>query len=257
MLDKHCACFGKCTVDETPDLAVDLHGDLRRVIGNKLASAEKPAGRRTAKRSLTQGVTHAQLANHAPGQSSRLEQVVFGGRRRLAEDKSLSRAPSEDARYLVKQLVPADDRLFLLGDHPREPQARSPAHDRDLCHRTAPRLGKGDDGMTRLVICDGALLTGREQTDSPLAASQYALDRLLDLMLGDGRVTAASGQKGSLVHDTRQVGAREPRRLAGDPIEVHSRVELLPPGMDSQDGPSSVPIWSVHDDLAVESSTPQ
>src|SRR6185312_11733421 len=84
-----------------------------------------------------------------------------------------------------------------------------------------------DEGVTHLVVGgDVALMLG-EEARLLLRAGDDAHDPFLELLLADGLLAAAGGEKGRLVDEVRKVGACEAWRSGCERVEVDRRVDRL------------------------------
>src|SRR5436853_48143 len=70
-------------------------------------------------------------------------------------------------------------------------------------------------------------------------------------------VQPPSGEDRGLVHDVREIGAREAGRDLSDPQQVDGLVERLAANVDVEDALAALDVRAVEDHLAVESTRPQ
>ena len=99
--------FERCgmgRVDETPNLEVDLSGDVIGIVGGTAkVAAEEHLAVLFAELLRTQGITHAIFGDHGPGNLSGPFDVVTGAGGDLRKDQLLCGAPAEQHAELITQ----------------------------------------------------------------------------------------------------------------------------------------------------------
>ena len=135
---------------------------------------------------------------------------------------------------------------------------RTPARDdRHLVQRIGVRQQRGDDGVARLVVRAGdALVLGHRQR-SALDAHQHLVARLVEIGVGDRRPPALDREERRLVHQVRQIGAREARRAARDLPQIDFRIERHLPAVDAEDLLAALHVGRADRHLAIEPARTQ
>ena len=111
-------------VDQAADLPVDGRGHLLGVVGLVAEVApEEHLPARLAELLRAQGVAHAVLGDHGPGDVGHLLDVVFGAGGRLGEHQLLGRAAPEAHGHGVAQLA-AGVVVAVLGEREGQPRDR-------------------------------------------------------------------------------------------------------------------------------------
>jgi len=144
-----------------------------------------------------------------------------------------------------------------LGQLHRHAHGAAARDDRDLVQRIRAGQESRDDRVTGFVI--GAVdAIELAQRDRPaLDAHQHLVARFLQVVIDDHRTPGAPGEERRLVHQIGEVGAREPRRSAGDRPEVDLLVDHDLAGVDAKDGLAPLEIRVADGDLTIEASRPQ
>jgi len=113
------------------------------------------------------------------------------------------------------------------------------------------RTGERDEGVPELVIGDALALLLREDARAPLEPDRDAVDALLQLIHPDRVLAAPGGEEGRLVHDVRELGARETGGARGEDVEVCVGPEPDTTCVEREDRRPAASVGEVDDDLAV------
>ena len=144
-----------------------------------------------------------------------LLEVVRGAVRHPAEDELLGRAAGEHDLHHVDQLLLRVEVALLHGQVVRVPERVAAGDDRHLLDRQHVAHQVGHQRVTGLVVGEDPLLLLGD--DPPLLeAGDHPLHRGLEVGLADVLQLVAAGEDRRLVADVREVGARQPGRLARD-----------------------------------------
>ena len=112
-------------------------------------------------------------------------------------------------------------------------------------------------GVAALVVGDGVLGLLVEHAALALRTGDDALHGLAHLALRDDLLATARREQRPLVHEVRQIGAREARRELGHLGEVHVAADGLVLAVHLQDLLAALHVGRVHHDLAVEAAGAQ
>src|SRR6056300_682954 len=143
--------------------------------------------------------------------------------------------------------------ILLIGLEESDTTRSTPRNDGDFAHRVIVRYEDTHDGMSSLVVRHEFLLTERELYIT-LSTHDDALIDILHNVIRDHTLTITNSADGTLVHEVREVGTRETRRLLGDVLKVHILREVLVPRVDTEDLLTTLNTGKSNLNLAVEAT---
>ena len=202
-------------------------------------------------------VAHAEAGDHLAGDLGRALEVVRGAGCDVLAEELLRGAPAEKDGDLVEHAVAGLEEVVLLGKLQGVAEGAPAADDRDLVHGVAVLEHVAHEGVAALVVGDGHALALRHHPPLLLGAGDDALHGLLHVLHRDALLAAARGEKGALVHEVGEVGAREAGRELGDLVEADLVVERLVLRVDGEDPLAALHVGAVDGDLAVEAAGAQ
>jgi hypothetical protein len=136
-------------------------------------------------------------------------------------------------------------------------QGAAAGQDRDLRDRVGVEHGRGNDRVSALVVRGDLLLFGTHDAGALLRAGDDTVDRLVQRLVVDELVVAASGEQRRLVQDVGQVGTGETRRPSGHREQVDAGGQRLALAMHLQDAVATDHVGCIDRDLAVETARTQ
>ena len=204
-----------------------------------------------------QDVAHAVLRDHAAHDARRMLNVLRSARRDLLQDDLFGDASAHRDLELVHEFRARRVGAILLGQHQRVAARPAARNDRDLVHGISVRQEHADERMTALVIRRQFLLLVRHDLRAALRPRHDALDGLFQLVHADALLVAPRCQESRLVHEVRQIRAREARRAPREDVEIDITRQRLALRVNLQDREPAAHIGLVDDDLAVEAAGAQ
>ena len=202
-------------------------------------------------------LAHAVAGNHLARDLGGALEVVARAGGDVPAEELLRRAAAKEHGDLVQHLVARAQEVVLLRHLHGVAQRLAARDDRDLvdgvgvlqhvAHQSVAALVEGDD--LALLLAHHAALA--------LRAGHDALHGLLNLVAPDLLLAPARGQKGALVHEVCQVGAREARGDLGNALKVDVGGQRLVGRMDPQDLLAARDVGAVHRDATVKAARAQ
>ena len=200
---------------------------------------------------------HAVLRHHGACHLRGALQVVACAGRDVVAENLLCHATAQEHGQVVEHLLPAVEYLVLLRDGQGVTQRTAARDDRNLVHRIGARQQMADQGMTALVVSDGALRLVVHDAALALRTGNHALHGLAHLLHGDDLFVATCREQRGFVQQVGQVGAGKARRELGDLRKVDVLGNRLVARMHLQDALAAFHVRRVHHNLAVETARAQ
>src|SRR6056300_1748280 len=132
----------------------------------------------------------------------------------------------------------------------------TPRNDGDFAHSIVVRDEDTHDGMSSLMIRHEFLLAEGE-LHITLGTHDNTLIDILHDVIRDHTLTITNSADSTLVHEVREVSARETRRLLGDVPKVYCIIEVLITRMNTQDLLTPLNTWKGNLNLTVETTRSQ
>ena len=158
---------------------------------------------------------HRVVVDHRARDLGDAREVVGGAGGDRAEHDLLRGAAAEQHGHVVDQLLARLEVAVLLREVERVAQRAPARHDRDLVHAVDARQQLGAQRVAGLVERDDAALVVVERA-ARLHAGHDALERGVEVGVGDELAVLAGREDRRLVAEVREVGAGQARRLARD-----------------------------------------
>ena len=112
-----------------------------------------------------------------------------------------------------------------LGQLHRHAQRAAARDDRDLVQRVGIGQQRRHDRVSRFVIRAGDALVLAHRHRLALDAHQHLVARRVEIAVADRLAAGARRNQRGLVHEVREVGARESRRAARNRTQIDVRLE--------------------------------
>src|SRR2546425_42264 len=202
-------------------------------------------------------VRHAPLADHLASHLGRLLQIVTRAGGLLVQHDLFGGPAAEQDRDAIDQVLLRVIVLVVDRELLREPEGAAARDDRHFVDRVGARQNVGHQRVARLVIRDRPLLAIADDHRAPLDAHQDLVLGALEVGHLDELLVLASRQQRRLVHEVRQIGAREPGRPPRQHLELDVGSQRDPSSVHPENLLAALHVGPGHDDLTVESSGPQ
>ena len=158
-----------------------------------------------------------------------------------------------DLRLQVVARVGVPVRLGQLHRHAKRAAARD---DRHLVEGIRTRQHRGDDGVTRLVVCAVDALVLAHDERAALHAHEHFVARGLQVVVADLHAPVAGGEQRAFVDQVREVGAGEAGRAPRDAAQVDAWRERYLARVHAENRLPSLQVRVADDDLPIEASGP-
>ncbi len=145
----------------------------------------------------------------------------------------------------------------MLRQLPRDAQRATARDDRDLVHRVGLRQQLRDHRVARLVIGGCALRFLADHGRLALRTHEDLVLRVLEVLHLDDALATTCGEQRGLVHEVREIGAREARRAACDDCRVDVVRDRHLAQVHAHDLLAAADIRQADIDLAVETARTQ
>ncbi len=245
-------------VDDAADLFVDLLGDLLGIVAllGDLPAQEDELFL-APERARPEAFAHAPLRDHLPRDVRRALDIVLRAGGHFAEDQLLGHVAGQRRREHVLELRARAQVPILFGQEPGEAARHATRDDADLERRVRVRERPPHERMAGLVVRDDALLLRRDDAALALGTGDDPVHRLVELLHRDALLVGARRQNRRLVHQVREVGAGEARRLLRQRQQVDVLVQRLPLGVHLENRLPPAHVGPVQHDLTVEAARAQ
>src|SRR5262249_10082550 len=202
-------------------------------------------------------VAHAPLAHHLAGELGRALQIVAGASRHAAARQLLGQPAAEQNRDLVVEVVARVVELVAFRQLHRDAERHAARDDRDLVDRIGVRQQHREQRVSGFVDRRDLLLGFGDDHGPALRSHHHLVLRELEVVHPPDLLVVARRVERGLVHQVRDVGAREARRAARQHVDVHVVCERDLLSVDGEDALAPFHVRTVDDDAAVEAAGPQ
>ena len=173
------------------------------------------------------GVAHAELDHHAPGQLAGPLQVANGAGAYVVQGDALGHPAAHAHADLVQDLAPGDMVVVRIRHGHGIAGRSAPGDDGNLVYRIAMGHFQRHDGMARLMVSGDLFILVRDHPALLFRAHHRPGDGLLQLQHGDLLFLIAGRQDGRLVQYVLQI---RPGKAAG-PLGQHRQGHVLRQGL--------------------------
>ena len=174
----------------------------------------------------------------------------------MPEDDFLGDAPTHGlADEIVEEVFRV--RVSLFGQAPGDTECHTARKDGDLVQRVGVGKHHGEDCVTALVDCSGALLFGAEHQALATGTHHDAVASIFEVDALDLLAAAPNGEECRFVDEVGQVGARHAGGCLRHDFQVDVGAHPLIAAMNLQDGQALVVLGQRYDDLSIEAAGTQ
>src|SRR5262245_1651794 len=205
----------------------------------------------------THRVAHAPLADHPAGELGRALEVVAGAGGEAVHRDLFGDAAAEENRNLIAQIVPRVVVLLVGRQLLREAERHAARDDRHLVNGIRKREEHREQRVTRFVDRGDALLRVADDHRAALGAHQHLVLRELEVVHPHDLLVVAGRVQCRLVHQVREIGAREAGRAAREHRHFHVIRHRNLAGVDGENALSALHVRTVDDNASIEAARTQ